>query len=139
MLAEDWTPFRQMGGMVVDQGGVVGTLWENSHYQVVAREHPDGSFGAYVHLTIRCADGSTRHDWRDFQRIKNELVGPETEAVELYPAESRLVDTANHYHLWVFKTYRFPLGMEQREVSDGAPGISQRPHACEEVNGASGN
>jgi hypothetical protein len=26
--------------------------------------------------------------------IKNELVGPEHEAVELYPAESRLVDSA---------------------------------------------
>jgi hypothetical protein len=35
------------------------------------------------------------HDWRDLQRIKNQLVGPECEAVELYPAESRKVDTAN--------------------------------------------
>lgn len=72
-------------------------------------------------------DGSARHDWRDFQRIKNELVAPEAEAVELFPAESRLVDTANHYHLWVFPEYRFPFGMQAREVSGPQPGVDQRP------------
>jgi hypothetical protein len=126
---DDWTPFEQVGGAVVDPDGITGSLVENNRYQVIVREHPDGPFGPYVHLTIRSQDGSPRHDWRDFQRLKNELVGEETEAVELYPAESRLVDTANHYHLWVFRTYRFPLGMPAREVSDGAPGISQRRHA----------
>lgn len=124
---DDWTPLERVGGAVVDPDGVTGSLVENHRYQVIVREHPDGPFGPYVHLTIRSRDGSTRHDWRDFQRLKNELVGEETEAVELYPAESRLVDTANHYHLWVFRTYRFPLGMPAREVSDGAPGIAQRP------------
>ena len=81
-------------------------------------------FGPCVHLTIRSVDGSTRHDWRDFQRIKNELVDPEAEAVELFPAESRLVDTANHYHVWVFPTYRFPFGMQVREVSGPIPGVT---------------
>jgi hypothetical protein len=125
-MTDEWTEFQRLSGVVADPGGVTGALWQNNCYQVIAREHADGPFGAYVHLTIRSTDGSARHDWRDFQRIKNELVGPETEAVELYPAESRLVDTANHYHLWVFKEHRFPLGMTQREVSEGAPGISQR-------------
>ena len=122
----DWSPFRRVSGSVLDPGGVEGLLYENDRYQVIAREYHDGPFGPYVHLTIRSADGSARHDWRDFQRIKNELVGPETEAVELYPAESRLVDTANHYHLWVFREFRFPLGMQEREISEGGPGISQR-------------
>lgn len=129
---DDWTPFQRVGGTVVDPNGVVGTLMENNRYQVIVREHADGPFGPFVHLTIRARDGSARHDWRDFQRIKNELVGEEAEAVELYPAESRLVDTANHYHLWAFHTYRFPLGMSTREVSDGTSGISQRPHPTSE-------
>lgn len=124
---DDWTPFERVGGAVIDPDGVTGSLVENNRYQVIVREHADGPLGAYVHLTIRNRDGSPRHDWRDFQRIKNELVGAEMEAVELYPAESRLVDTANHYHLWVFRNYRFPFGLPAREVSDGAPGISQRP------------
>ena len=122
----DWTPFEQRPGVVVDPDGTEGALWENHRYQVILRRSETGPFGPYVHLTIRSADGSARHDWRDFQRIKNELVGEEAEGVELYPAESRLVDTANHYHLWVFPQYRFPLGMQAREVSGRAPGVSQR-------------
>jgi hypothetical protein len=122
-----WTPFRRLPGSVLDADGTEGTLWENNRYQVVRREHADGPFGPCVHLTIRSADGSARHDWRDFQRLKNELVGPEAEGVELYPAESRLVDTANHYHLWVFPAHRFPFGMQARETAGGGPGISLRP------------
>lgn len=52
-------------------------------------------------LSIRRNDRQAVHDWRHFQRIKNELVGPEREAVEIFPKESQLVDTANSYHLWV--------------------------------------
>ncbi|MFN3652295.1 MAG: hypothetical protein ACK47B_22180 [Armatimonadota bacterium] len=121
-----WTPFVHVPGRVVDPDGVEGTLWQNNRYQVVLRRREVSLFGPCVHLTIRSLDGEPRHDWRDFQRIKNELVGPETEGVELYPAESRLVDTANHYHLWVFPEYRFPFGMTARDVSSGTPGVSQR-------------
>jgi hypothetical protein len=108
---ETWTPFRQVGGVVVDADGTTGSLWENSRYQVILREHPAGPLGPYVHLTIRNADGSSRREWRDFQRIKNELVGPETEGVELYPAQGRVVDTANHYHLWVLREQRLPFDL----------------------------
>jgi hypothetical protein len=131
---DSWAPFRQRPGAVVDPGGVTGELWENNRYQVVLRRREGGPFGPCVHLTIRSADGSARHDWRDFQRIKNELVGEEAEAVELYPAESRLVDTANHYHLWVFPEYRFPFGMQEREVSGPVEGVSQR--SAQEGSGA---
>jgi hypothetical protein len=123
-----WTPFRRLPRTVIDTDGTAAVLYENSRYQVIARERQSPELGPYVHLTIRSTDGAPRHDWRDFQRIKNELVGEEAEAVQLYPAESRLVDTANHYHLWVFRRYRFPFGLQEREVSEGGEGISQRPH-----------
>jgi hypothetical protein len=127
----EWTPFRRLPGEVVDPDGVTGGLWQNSRYQVILRERRVEPFGRCIHLTLRSVEGAPRHDWRDFQRIKNELVGEEAEAVELYPAESRVVDTANHYHLWIFPDYRFPFGMQERETSDGGPGIAQRPHGCE--------
>lgn len=57
----------------------------------------------FIHLSIKRRDKAPEHDWRIFQDIKNSLCGPETEALELYPAESRLVDTSNQYHLWVHK------------------------------------
>lgn len=105
------------------------TIWINDTYQVQRREMG----GGLVHLNIRRRDGGPiLRDWRHFQQIKNELLGAECEAVELYPAESRLVDTSNKYHLWGISdpTVRFPIGMENRDVSyvDGnTPGTRQRP------------
>lgn len=84
-----------------------------------------------LHLSIKRLDREPIHDWRDLQRIKNELVGPECEAVEVYPAESRLVDTANQYHLWACSNpaYRFPIGFNHgREVTNTPGGkAKQRP------------
>ncbi|MGH3430252.1 MAG: DUF7694 domain-containing protein, partial [Mycobacteriales bacterium] len=50
------------------------------------RRHPDGFVR---HLSIRRQDRQAARDWRDFQRIKTEIAGPDTEAVELFPAEGR--------------------------------------------------
>lgn len=72
----------------------------NNLYQVNLREVEFGG-QSFTHLSIKRLDKAAVHDWRHFQRIKNEICGPEREAIELYPAESRLVDTANQYHLWV--------------------------------------
>jgi hypothetical protein len=87
--------------------------FRNDTYEVLAiGDHP------FFHLIINRHDWEACDDWRDFQQIKNEIVGPEYEAVELFPAESRLVDTSNTYHLWVHHdpSYRFPLGLHHRLV-----------------------
>src|SRR5690348_14199677 len=55
------------------------------------------SAAPFIRLSIRRHDGEPCNNWRDLQQIKNELVGPEFEAVELFPAESRLIDTCNQY------------------------------------------
>ena len=91
-------------------------VWRNSRYQVLVRKVGNEAKGEgwpeTIWLSIKRRDKEPIHDWRDLQRIKNDLVGPEHEAVELYPAESRVVDTANQYHLWVFADpkVRVPLG-----------------------------
>ena len=110
-------------------------VWINNRYQVnITRPDPsrkqNAETGGFIHLSIKSIDRKPVHDWRDFQRIKNELVGEEHEAVELYPAESRLVDTANQYHLWCIVNVgvRFPLGWVNREVtSESIAGGIQRP------------
>lgn len=80
---------------------------------------PEAGFEGPLQLAIHDRMRSTRHDWREFQRIKNEVVGPEREAVELYPAESRLVDTANEYHLWVAgEGVTIETGFSKRAVAD---------------------
>ena len=79
-------------------------------------------------MGIKDHQRTTRHDWRDFQRIKNELIGPQFDAIELYPAEDRLVDTSNQYYMFVFLGVRVPFGWNERLVSEGSIGKSrQRP------------
>jgi hypothetical protein len=56
-----------------------------------------------LHILITHFSGTSVtpwHDWVIFQQIKNELVGTEQEMVELYPAESRLLNSSHMYHLW---------------------------------------
>jgi hypothetical protein len=88
-------------------------IFENELYRVEIAYH-----STVIQLTITRHDRQPCHEWRHFQQIKNELVGPEYEAVELFPAESRLVDTSNEYHLWVQPTpgVRLPFGFPGRFV-----------------------
>ena len=55
-----------------------------------------------VHLSIRHIHNIAITDFRDFQRIKTELVHAKAEAVQIFPSEERLVDSCNQYHLFVF-------------------------------------
>jgi hypothetical protein len=101
------------------------SLWINDSYQVSVRDLGDGG----RHLSIKRIDQEPVHDWRDLQRIKNQLLGPDCEAVELYPAEERLVDTANQYHLWgsTDPKFRFGFGFGTRFTTEGSASHHQRP------------
>lgn len=90
--------------------------WVNDLYQVEVRYMTP----PWVQLNIRHINGTAIfRDWRHFQQIKNQLIGEECEAIEIYPAESRLVDTSNKYHLWCCKdpTVRFKIGFQERDVN----------------------
>lgn len=104
----------------------------NSRYQVIVRcwgdEDSTGVKGL-VWLSIRNIENTHERDWRDYQRIKNELVGPEREGCELYPAESRLADGSNQFHMFVLpEGVTFPFGFPDRLVSEiPMKGGCQRP------------
>lgn len=88
----------------------------NGRYTVFMRTDEDSGF---THLSLHNTQRSPVRDWRHLQRIKNELCGPEREAVEIFPAESRLLDVANEYHLWVFPDgMRIPLGFDYGRVTE---------------------
>lgn len=85
---------------------------------------PDAKMDGPLSLAIHDKHRTTRHDWREFQRVKNEVCGAEREAVELYPAESRLVDTANEYHLWVAaEGEKLEVGFKERAVADSGVSV----------------
>jgi hypothetical protein len=94
-------------------------MWTNDRYTVIARPLSDQP--GWLWLSIRRNDRRPVRDWRDLQRIKADIADPEREAVELYPAESRLVDTSNQYHLWVApEGVVFPFGYTERLLVDTA-------------------
>jgi len=111
--------------------------WGNETYSAsVDRQamHGLGDDVTVVHISLHRRDREPVRDWRELQQIKNDIVGAEVEACELYPAESRLVDLANEFHLWaiVSKTgtpARFPFGFQAGARADtvNVPGAVQRP------------
>jgi len=107
-------------------------MFLNDVYQVNVRRMDKSYHGSpVIWLSIKRRDKQPCHDWRDFQEIKNQIVGPECEGIELYPAESRVADTANQYHLWVIADpkFRWPLGFPKglRYYKDDARHSRQRP------------
>lgn len=100
--------------------------------------------GTVEHVTITkrsenwqvSSDGSRAFSWAEKQKIKNELFGKNRVAVEVYPEEDMLVDTADVYHLWVFdKKYKLPFGIHpkqyQKAVNRGA--LPMSPDDIEEL------
>ena len=108
-------------------------VWINEKYQVSCHRYEHPQFGPCMQINIRRRDGKVIfRDWRDFQDIKNQLAGEECEGLEIYPAESRKVDSANKYHIWVLLNpeLRIPFGWAERDVQDvksDLPGLRQRP------------
>lgn len=106
-------------------------VWLNNQYVVTVTRYPDGKPDVMA-LSIRHMDRMAVHDWRHFQRIKNEIAGPEVEAFELYPAQSRTVDTANQFWVWCLRPgIELPVGFSERTVNGNMderfPMSRQRP------------
>ncbi len=90
-------------------------MWKNDRYTVIVYRHADGWVQC---LSIRRNDRGAVRDWRHMQKIKSEIAGAETEGFQIFPAESRLVDSANQ--TWLFclpPGIRLPLGFTERTVS----------------------
>jgi len=130
--AQSWTPLELVSS------GDTGELFRNAIYQVRRQKlDPTGTVAARADdledglwLVISRLDGRASNDWRHFQRIKNEVAGLEREAVEIYPAESRLIDRGNAFHLWVLPAgERVPFGPTRRSVlgPEQQRGVAQRP------------
>lgn len=119
-MKNKWTQFKKMeiNPILVDD---VDEIWKNNQYEVQLKfiDLDKGKKG-FVWLQLKHVTKEAIHDWRDMQRIKNELLGPEREAVELYPAESRLVDTSNQFHLFILpEGEKTDFGYTQRGVVSG--------------------
>jgi len=100
-----WREFHKLGitkrkAKAAVEATINDEIWMNEIYQVNAcRRTGPGWFdsleetyngfptdnGEVVWLSIKRKDKEPIHDWRDLQRIKNDICGPESEAMEIYP------------------------------------------------------
>lgn len=99
--------------------------WHNGRYQclvkyVPSKKHPEGDRSDLLHLSIHAQDRGPMRNWRHLQQIKNEVAGELRTAVEVFPPEDKLTDTANEYHLWVMpEDVILPFGLgEDALVTD---------------------
>lgn len=117
--AEDWTD-EKIDSYVQDM--LSCWYYRNNKYQVA--KYPPRQYAPnwpeVIHLSIKRLDKAPVHNWSDLQRIKNEVVGNEYEAIEIYPAESRMVNMANQYHLWVIakEGVSIPVGFFEGRRTD---------------------
>jgi len=82
--------------------------WEDHEAQVTERTTP---YGPMRRLSVWRRDGKEGISWDTLQEIKNDLLGPEIEAVEVYPAQVRVVNEAAMRHLWEWPAGMRPLGI----------------------------
>ncbi len=93
--------------------GTVGGGWSR-HFTVVHKNNVfsvlDGMRGDGVrHLAVTSLS-MERPSWWEMQRIKNEIAGEASTAVEVYPPQNEVVDGANMFHIWVLPA-GLPFGL----------------------------
>ena len=75
-------------------------IYFNNRYIVFVYFRARKNKQTYTKAMCRRCDGRPICSWGDLFRIKNELFGDETEALQFLPKKSELVDQANLY--WFF-------------------------------------
>lgn len=104
---KDWQSMKFYKIMETPTGKVVD-VWVNETYQVFKNIQDSG----LIYLSIKRNDRLPIRNWQHMQQIKNDICGREAEGCELYPAMSRLADSANQYHMWVLPNLeKFPFGL----------------------------
>lgn len=88
--------------------------YRNSVFSVLERLDKTG----VIHAGISSLSG-IRPTWHEMQRIKDELFGPGSTAVELYPPHADIVDGSDMFHLWILQG-ELPFGLTKLEASRGA-------------------
>jgi len=57
-------------------------------------------WGWIRHLRVRRYDGLAGISWDELQAVKNYYLGPDAQAIEIYPRAYEVVDEVNMRHLW---------------------------------------
>ena len=75
-------------------------------------------WGFARHMKVQRADGKPGISWDELQRLKDEYLGPDVLAVELYPPTNRVVNDLNMRHLWEVPEHVLPIGLRYAGTRD---------------------
>lgn len=99
----------------IDVKAMGGPSWmtrayKNNHFAVMIDDERETTQGKARLVMIRRHDEKViPNHWSEIQRIKTELFGPETMAVEYYPKHSELMDVANIYWIFIYPEGVIPV------------------------------
>lgn len=62
----------------------------------------------FKHLRITRCDDQPIHNYMDIFQIKNDLLGTEIVAIEIYPKKSNFRDGSHTYHIWTWEGIKTP-------------------------------
>lgn len=83
--------------------------WESDKYLAVAFQDMDA-----IRLDIRRKDEQDGITWDELQDIKNQCGFSDKDAVEFYPRQQDVINTANYRHLYIFEN-KLPLVRRQSQ------------------------
>ena len=77
--------------------------YRNRKYIVTVYDNKPVTTGTAILAMIQRIDATIiENHWSEIQKIKNELFGEESIAIEYYPAHSQLIDRHNIYWIWIY-------------------------------------
>lgn len=110
---------------LVYEKDILTECWINTIYQILVYRgeqadelvHEKWLKGKCTYLSIKRRDKRPVNNWQDMQTIKNRLCGTETDAIQIFPKESRMINQANQYHLIVFpEDVYLPFGWHGQRI-----------------------
>lgn len=99
---KDWPPLTKKVQTLQDTK--ISEVWRNRRFMVLVYPEKDGIERLTCFKTIMKDDGSRFEDgitWDDLQSLKYQCGRGDRWALEIYPAETKIVNVSNMRHLWV--------------------------------------
>lgn len=106
---KDWNNFQDVTQEAIDKHRMLGgnpnfkpgAVYQNNKYIVQTFLSVERKGKYYTKVMVRRSDSAPIYSWNDLYRIKNEIFGEETEAIQFMPPLSELTDVANLYWFYI--------------------------------------
>lgn len=104
LAKEGWTEFYSVsrGEKGLSWPSWTSRIYKNNRFTVMIADNARTTAGQAMLAYIVPHNAGRDVFWKDLQRIKNEIFGPEVLGVQYFPKESKLIDEVNVYWLFVY-------------------------------------